>query len=198
MRTKKAISTISYNSEDFLELKLNGLVEEEKVSFWCFVKHLKEEDELKDHIHLFIQPNRILDTMHLQKEFREVDPCHPIKPLGCIDFKSSDSDEWILYARHYNPYLVSKGQKRYYQYEFDRFRYSSFYDFEFMWEHSTTASKWAINYNLCKDIENCKDPVQLINSGRIPLGLANSLLAYNKMKVFRNGRVSHTPNNEVK
>lgn len=198
MRTKKAIATISYNTCDYLELKLDTLVADEIISFWAFVKHQREDDEAKDHIHLFIQPNRIIDTMHLQKELRELDPSHPIKPLGCIDFKSSDPDEWLLYCRHYKPYLMSKGQVRTHEYSFDKFYYSSIDDFEFMWEHSLTSSKWALSYNLCKDIENCTDPVQLINSGRVPLGLANSLLAYNKMKVFRNGRVSHTPNAEVK
>ena len=45
-----------------------------KICDWYFVYHFAEIDERKDHIHLFIQPNTLLDTMDLQDFLREIDP----------------------------------------------------------------------------------------------------------------------------
>ena len=122
MNTSKSISTISYNSEDFLLLKLKELYNNRMISDYMYILHSPEDDELKFHIHLWIQPNKKIDTVELQEMFKEVDPNNP-KPLGCIDFRKSDIDNWILYNQHFRPYLVSKleDRKKYYQKEDFRF-----------------------------------------------------------------------------
>ena len=71
MRTSKPIATISYNSETYLRDKLNELIKSHKISDYMFIKHKAESDERKDHIHLWIKPNTLLDTMDLQKHFTE-------------------------------------------------------------------------------------------------------------------------------
>lgn len=72
MRTSKPIATISYNSADFLKLRLNDLIKSKKICDWMFIQHTAEADEKKDHIHLWIKPNTLLDTMDLQEHFLEL------------------------------------------------------------------------------------------------------------------------------
>ena len=62
MKTSKPFSTISYNTADFLSVKLNDLVNRRKIAFWAYVEHLPEEDEKKAHKHLYIVPNGQINT----------------------------------------------------------------------------------------------------------------------------------------
>ena len=111
MRTSKPIATISYNSQEFLWVKLNELIDAHKISDFMFINHFAEEDERKNHIHLWIKPNTLIDTMDLQKFLIELVPNNPLKPLKCIDFRPSLVDDWILYSQHFEPYLASKNEK---------------------------------------------------------------------------------------
>lgn len=119
MRTTKPISTISFNSPEFLKTKLEELQDAKLISFWVFIKHLPEDDEggKKEHLHLYLEPSKITQTDDLKEQFKEFDPTHPDKPLGCIGFRSSKFDDWYLYALHDKAYLASKGQSRKYHYK---------------------------------------------------------------------------------
>lgn len=121
MRTTKPISTISFNTPDFLKLKLNELVKAGKLSFWAFIVHKPEDDEggKKQHCHVYVEPSKMLQSDDLKAELKEYDPEHPDKPRGCISFNSSKFDPWYLYALHDKRYLASKGQSRRYHYEHD-------------------------------------------------------------------------------
>ena len=121
MRTTKPISTISFNTPDFLKLKLNELVKAGKLSFWAFIVHKPEDDEggKKEHCHVYVEPSKMLQSDDLKAELKEFDPEHPDKPRGCISFNSSKFDPWYLYALHDKRYLASKGQSRRYHYEHD-------------------------------------------------------------------------------
>lgn len=121
MKTSRAISTISFNSVGFLKLKLNELVRAKKISFWFFVPHKAEDDEggKKDHNHLYIFPSKMLFTDDLKEEFKEYDPKHPEKPLGCISFKFSKFEDAYLYFIHDKRYLAMKGQSRKFHYTHD-------------------------------------------------------------------------------
>ena len=77
-----------------------------------FILHQPEEDEKKAHIHLYIEPNTLLDTMELQEFFTELDLNNPAKPLKCINFIQSKIDDWILYNSHNSAYLASKFETR--------------------------------------------------------------------------------------
>lgn len=121
VRTTKPISTISYNSPDYLVLKLEELRKAKIVAFWAFVHHLPEDDEAgnKQHSHVYIELAKIVQTEDLREEFKQYDPNKPDKPLGCITFRSSKNfGDWYLYGIHDKAYLASKGQSRKYHYKF--------------------------------------------------------------------------------
>ena len=154
MRTSKPIATISYNSREFLIKKLDELYENHKISDYMLIPHFAEADETKkNHTHLHIKPNTLLDTMELQAYFKEFDPQNPKKPLGCIDFVISDVDHWILYCQHYPPYLASKGESREYTYHKDDFIYKDEDTFEDKYYHAFKGSDWAKRWELLQ--RNC-------------------------------------------
>lgn len=112
-------STISYNTFDFLKSTLDNLVKTKILEFYFFVHHKAEDDEggLKDHFHVFMRPCSTVDTSNLIDKFIE----HDIndlekKPLRCLPFKSSKTDDAILYFIHDKSYLVFKGQQRKFHY----------------------------------------------------------------------------------
>lgn len=118
MRTTKPISTISFNTPHYLELKLNELTKSGRISFWAFIVHEPEDDEggKKQHCHVYVEPSKMLQTDDLKAELREIDP-NNTKPLGCITFKSSKFDPWYMYALHDRRYLATKGESRKYHYK---------------------------------------------------------------------------------
>lgn len=194
MRTSKPISTISYNSKDFLEFKLIELLKNHVISDYMFIYHFREDDETKNHFHVWLSPNKLLDTMDLQNHFIEHDFEHD-KPLKCIDFRSSDIDEWILYCMHYAPYLASKGQSREYHYKKEDFSFYDYDTFNENFNHAFNGSEWAKRNQILQSLCNPDiSPVALIESGAIPLNQAcqiNALLYMrSKYGVNRNGRVS--------
>lgn len=131
MRTSKAISTISFNSASFLKGKLSELQKSGIISFWCFIEHKPEDDEggKKSHIHLYIEPSKMIQTDSLKSEFLEYDSEHPDKPKGCISFYGSKWADWYLYSLHDRRYLAQKGQSRKFHYNNDNFVCSDDDDF---------------------------------------------------------------------
>lgn len=123
MRTTKPIGTISFNTPKFLQLKLEELRKAGKISFWCAMIHKPEDDEAgtKEHLHLYIEPSRMLQTDDLRNELKEYDPEHPEKPRGTLTFGGSKFADWYLYAMHDKAYLASKGQSRRYHYTHEEF-----------------------------------------------------------------------------
>ena len=111
MQTGKLISTISYNTAEFLKGKLNDLVRQGIIEYAHWVHHRPEEDEKKAHAHVVLKPNRRLDTSALRNEFVE-----PVageeKPRGVLPFQSSKMNDWLLYAVHDVAYLLRKNQNR--------------------------------------------------------------------------------------
>lgn len=123
MKTTKPISTISFNTFDFLVLKLDDLVKAHILSFWAFITHKPEDDEggSKEHIHLFCVPSKLLQTDDLKDMFKEFDPQKPDKPRGVLMFHTSKFDDWYLYCLHDSRYLAFKGQSRRFHYSEDEF-----------------------------------------------------------------------------
>lgn len=183
MRTSKPISTISYNTQEFLTAKLDELMRNHKICDYMFINHFAEEDEKKNHIHLWIKPNTLLDTMALQEFLKEIDPNKPLKPLGCIDFRLSDIDEWILYNQHFEPYLASKGEKREYHYTRDDFVYPDEDTFDFNYHHAFKGSEWSRrNQILMMLADRDLAPTDLILNGTVPLNMASQLNAFKYMQ----------------
>lgn len=121
MRTTKPITTISFNSPEYLELKLNELTKAGLVSFWAFITHKPEDDEggTKYHHHVYIEPSRMVQTDDIKAELMEYDPENPGKPKGCLPFRTSKFDPWYMYALHDKRYLASKGESRRFHYVHD-------------------------------------------------------------------------------
>lgn len=114
------MATISYNSMAFLVSKLESLVKNEIISFYALIEHKPEEDENKAHCHVYIEPAKACDTIWLRKQFNEVDPANPGKPLGVLPIGSSKFVDWYWYGLHDRAYLASKNQSRKYHYNDDQ------------------------------------------------------------------------------
>lgn len=119
------ISNISYNTPTYLKKKLDKLVDDGEINFYIFIFHKREDDELSDHIHLIMYPDKIVDTKKLEKEFIEFEIGEEL-PLG-VSKKwktvSKDCDlDWILYVLHDEIYCKAKckGEKKY-RYTSDEF-----------------------------------------------------------------------------
>lgn len=202
MRTSKPIATISYNTPEFLKMKLDELMKEHKISDYVFIKHYKEEDEKKDHIHLWIKPNTLLDTMSLQEHFVELDQSNLLKPLKCIDFRTSKIDDFILYGLHLEAYLNTKGEERQYHYVREDFCYADEDSFEDLFNHAFRGSEFAKQYQTIQMLNNNSiNPADLILKGFMPLNLAGSLnalvsLQKNQGHTYRGGRPGHEEQTE--
>lgn len=160
-----------------------------------FIHHFHEEDEKKDHTHLWVKPNKLIDTMALQEQFIEFDPSNPLKPLKTIDWNISQVDDWILYGQHYEPYLASKNQVREFHYTKDDFYYHDEDTFENLYIHAFKGSDWALRIQTLTILNDGQiHPADLIANGSIPLNLATNVRAFQEMrsgKVYRNGHKGH-------
>ncbi len=200
MKTSKPFSTISYNTIDYLRIKLDDLVKRQVLSFYCFVKHYAEEDETKDHIHLLCIPNGTYQTDPLRDYLLEANPNDFEKPFGIMPCQSSKFDDWYLYACHDSAYLMSKNQARKHHYTIDDF-VSSNPDYLLELVHTIDRSKYAKTKDFIDAINSGKSFSELLNKGYIPVSQFNQWLnTYNYLKefgVFRSDRVSHTPKYKI-
>ena len=104
--TALPMSTISYNSQEFLLLKLDELHQSGKLDDFRAIKHFGEDGD-KDHFHVIVFPSKRLDFVKVTEVFREVDLANPGKPLGVMPWRRSQPDHWLLYALHDEAYLRS-------------------------------------------------------------------------------------------
>lgn len=196
MKTTKPFSTISYNSKDFLQGKLDELIQKRAIAFYAFVKHYREEDEKKDHIHLLIMPNGQIQTDSVIDILQELDPASPLKPLGVMPFHSSKWADWFLYSCHDSGYLASKGQSRKHHYEEKDFVCS---DEDYLHEMVTTIdrSKYAKTQDFVQKVSNGASFLEMLKAGQIPAPQFNQWLSMYEFiqtgATYRNGRYSHTP-----
>lgn len=117
MRTSKPISTVSYNSPDYLRAVLDRLVESGLLTAWAYIYHQPEEGERKVHAHVFLEPSKQVQTDDLRKLFAEPDPSGNPKSLGCMPMRKSELTNWWLYGLHDPGYLARKGERREYVYQ---------------------------------------------------------------------------------
>lgn len=164
MRTSKSISTISYNTSKYLELVLNRLLDNDVISFWCYIQHFAESNETKDHIHLFLEPSNRLDTAILRKEFDEIDIDNSEnKPLSVMPFNSSHFKDWYLYSMHDIDYLRSKGMNREFYYFRENF-ISSDYNY-FLEKINTIDYNYGLTGKIIEAVNNGVSLKDLIISG---------------------------------
>lgn len=123
MKTTKPIATISFNSPNFLRLKLDELKRSGIIAFWAFISHRPEDDEggKKDHIHLFVEPAKSVQTENFTDYLKEFDPLKPDKPKTTLPWHKSDFGNWFMYSCHDRRYLAQKGQSRRFHYSYNDF-----------------------------------------------------------------------------
>lgn len=194
MKTNHLISTISYNTLEFLIKMLNELYEAHRIAFWCFVEHIPEELDdhtmEKKHIHLFIEPNCQLDTMDLQKLSEEFDPEFPDKPLKCIYFRKSSWEDWLLYGLHDETYLKLKLEKREYSYTFDDFYFSDPDEFFERYNDALHSSKIAEMIRLPNLLKTHSVP-ELVALGFVQPSQAYNFAQYEKLLQRGHEELSH-------
>jgi len=175
MNTSKPFSTISYNSIPFLNTILKRKVEHEEIGFYAFVYHYAEDDDLdadklkKDHIHLYIEPEKRLDTISFMRDFHEVTSDNE-KPLGIVKCKSSKFQEWYLYCCHDIKYLGAKGLDRQYHYNFDDFVSNDYVYFNELIK-SMDLSKYTCLERFLNAVKNDLTFSQCVSQGLVPIQL---------------------------
>lgn len=116
MRTSLPVSTISYNTPDFLADALKRMQDNGEISFWAFISHRGEGGD-KDHIHVYVEPSRLRSQDDWKKQyFLEFDPEKPDKPLSVTSWRKSKWRDWYLYGLHDKLYLLGKGECKEYAY----------------------------------------------------------------------------------
>lgn len=196
MKTSKPFSTISYNSEDFINQRLGELVQRRQIDFFAWVYHYAEEDETKDHKHVYIVPNGRVDTDQILDYLLEHDPKHPSKPLGCIRPHSSKFADWYLYALHDVTYLASKGQARKYHYVIEDVITS---DRDYLLEEVHTIDFAKLNrFAALRDAASTGVPFEeLLLGGSIPIQQTYAYMqAYQLMAQYRTDRGGRTGHEE--
>lgn len=152
---------------DILKARLDDLVKKNKIVFYAFMRHLKEEDETKDHDHLWIKPNGRIDTDQLRDELEFINMENIELPFRCLPFDYSKFKDWYLYALHDKAYLLSKGQSRKYHYKNEEFVVS---DPEYFNEliHQVDFSKFKTQQEVIDAAKNQVPFAELAASGKIP------------------------------
>lgn len=174
MATSKPISSISYNTEKFLKAKLDDLRESGIIVFWAYIHHngeerLEDEAAGKDHWHLLMIPNKCIDLVGIGKEFIEFFPNDPQKPLRCMPFRTSKTDDWILYAIHDPDYILFHCLSKTYIYDVTDFKTS---DKEFLHQLWVEAKQSLQNNPAVKIRKKAREGVTfsaLVQSGAISI-----------------------------
>lgn len=119
MKTRLPVSTISFNTEPYLRLKLEELRKARILSEWYFIRHKGEDDEAgkRDHFHVHMVPAKGIQTDDIREALVEFDPENPERPRKCLSVKYSRFGNWFLYAIHDPDYLASKNESRKFHYK---------------------------------------------------------------------------------
>lgn len=169
MRTIKPFSTISYNTEAYLCNVLDDFVNAGDIYFYTYIKHFPEDDERKEHFHVFIVPNKLTNTDTLRD--RLVEPVVDNgKPLGCLPFQSSKFFDWYLYALHDEDYLNAKCQTRKYHYDESEL-ISSDYDIFIQYKHTSDFSRYKKQKQFVQMAESGVPFHALLRNGFVPAQL---------------------------
>lgn len=169
MKTSKPISTISYNTEEFLRKKIEYWKDHGFIEYGMWIKHEPEQDEKKSHYHVFLRPAKLIQTMDLENDSIEIDPNNIDKPLKMVGFRNSKEDDWVEYAIHDEEYLQSKGLTREKHYSFDDIQTTDQDTLTDIISHLKDNRKGRLEYRLLDCIKRDMTWQQIVASGIIPL-----------------------------
>lgn len=182
MATSKPISSISFNTLDFLLLRLQDLLERGYISYFCLISHHGEyssSDEVlgKDHFHVLLEPNKPLDLLKTQIHFTE--PLPGKLPLRCLPFRKASLMDWYLYSAHYPDYLKSKQLEREFTYSVSDFISSDLDWFHHEWVAALSEFKNGTWFRLLNAAENHVPFPKLVSEGVIPVSqIRNAQITY--------------------
>lgn len=170
MKTSKPFTTISYNTIEYLQNRLDDLVARNVLYFYAFIFHYREEDESKDHIHLLMHPNGQVETDKVLKHLEEFDPNNPDKPLRCRPpHKCNSFGDWYLYGLHDTKYLLAHGyQTRKYHYTQGDMITSDTDELVDL-IHTIDYKKMYGNQNFFQAMEDGESILDMIKKGIIPM-----------------------------
>lgn len=192
MRTSKPISTISYNTADFLKAKLENWKSQGLIEFAMWIRHDPEEDEKKAHFHVFIRPARLIQTMDLEKESMELDPENIDKPFKMIGFRVSKESDWLLYAIHDPTYLQEKGLEREHVYGLDDVQSTDCDTLNDIIRHMSDDRKGRLEYRLIQLAQLGLPWDAVVASGMIPLRhIAGARIMYESLMWQRENKVDN-------
>lgn len=175
MKTRRLISSISYNTPDYLEDVLGSLVQNGVIEYWHFICHHAEEDDRKPHIHVAVQPSKAIDTRGLSAFFQEAVNGDSGNVVGTVLWRASRIDDWLQYAVHDEAYLASKGETKKYHYSLDDVRTSCREVLVEQW-HSINRSPYRV-IQILLDYASKNAPVDaVLASGRISLASAHNVM----------------------
>ena len=197
MKTRRLISTIAYNTRAGLETRMDVLLTGDMIDWAHWIWHEPEADEQKGHWHVVLQPASAIDTKALSKVFEEL-PWGSTRAVGCIPWRFSVLDDWLLYAIHDPGYLASKGQTRKHHYARSDVQSTSPELLQEQWAE-VNLSRYGLGQMLAEAAERRVPWERLITSGVIPPSswtfwreVYYSLLSSEKNAPLRGG-APHTP-----
>lgn len=174
MATSKPLSSVSYNTEEFLHSKLEEWYKDHIIQAYMYIKHIGEDGD-KDHIHFRIEPNCRLDPMSLNEEL--VEPVDGNKPLRSRPFRPSKEEDWFLYVVHDVTYLKIKygldNEREKLPYNWEDIKVSDGYDLDIAVIRAKQSMKHT-SANLCERIMNGENVSTMIQQGE-NVGLINAV-----------------------
>lgn len=175
MATSKPISSISYNTPEFLEDKLNEFVNAGVITAWFYIFHNGEpqadNDEAlgKDHIHLMVIPNKCIDLLKFTSSFTQFNPDQPKLPFKCMPFRVSKPEDWFLYSLHVEEYLAQKGLEKEFYYNITEVSSNNPDYCQMLFVEAMQSLKNSPVYKLSKAAAKEIPFSVLVRSGQIPI-----------------------------
>lgn len=214
MRTSKPISTISYNTPEFLRKKIERWKELGLIEFGMWIQHQPDEDNKKIHHHVFLKPAKLIQTMYFEQDSMEIPVIkiedYPIdenagtelipsnvKPLKMISFRMSKESDWILYGIHDPTYLAEKGMTRNIHYTFSDIQSTCNDTLQDMITHLIDDRKGRLEVRIYDCIKNGLSWRDIVCTGIIPLKQIHNAHLFYKAVTYQ---VTDTPirdNDEV-
>ena len=209
--TQKPISTISYNTEKFLDVKLEELYKTNIIDYALYIKHKGENDiddftgeakRDKDHWHIYMHTSKRIDLSLIKKEFEERDiENFNSKPLGCMNFQVSKLGHWLCYAVHKKEYLlihkIEESEKQY-TYKLKDIKTIGLIDgeLESLWKQHARPLLITKQGLVYKELDGKDEAYEMaINS----IGTYSGTILYNQIKLEKSiNRYERLTDNEVK
>lgn len=198
MRTSSPLTALSYVPLGTLVSRLSSLSAHGYLDFWGLIPHKGERLDFgiladssvpalldaprdKDHIHLYLQPGRLIDTSSLddvEKGLSCIDPTNPI-PLKTVGWRKCKSFlDWYLYNLHYDPYLRTKLETKEFHYSPSDFVWSDLSVAQMYVQEALSSSSFAKQMRIRDFLSSGGSVSQLAFKGVISPGEAFAYRTY--------------------